>query len=361
MSTIMPEFQDWVTEKPLLIAGPCSAESAEQMIKIARALASMGIKIFRAGIWKPRTRPGMFEGIGVQGLCWLQQVKKETNMLTATEVATARHVYEALKYDVDMLWVGARTTVNPFAVQEIAEAVAGIDIPILMKNPVNPDIDLWMGSIERLYAKGLRKIGVIHRGFTDLKEKYYRNSPHWEVAIELKRRIPQLPIICDPSHIGGKRELIHELSQKALDLGFDGLIIEVHNDPDHALSDAKQQITPDAFHELLQNLLIRHPDPESPEVREILNNIRQHIDRCDDDLVELLDKRMKLAEEIGNLKKKNNLTVVQNKRWDEILQRRIEQGKELNMSSDFIYKVFEAIHEESILHQIRIMNTAHNH
>ncbi len=339
-------------KRPIVIAGPCSAETEEQVICTARQLADKGLNIFRAGIWKPRTKPGGFEGIGVEGLAWLKNVKKETGMYVSTEVATAKHVYESLKAGIDILWIGARTTANPFAVQEIADALKGVDIPILIKNPVNPDLELWIGALERIYNAGLRRLGVIHRGFSSYDKKIYRNLPQWHIPIELHRRYPDLPIFCDPSHIGGKRELIAPLCQQAMDLNFEGLIIESHCDPDKAWSDASQQVTPDVLDYILNLLVIR----KETQTTENLTELRKQIDKCDNNLIEELAKRMRIAREIGTYKKEHNITVLQTGRYNEILEKRGAQGEACGMDADFMKKVFEAIHEESVRQQIEIIN-----
>lgn len=338
--------------RPLVIAGPCSAETEEQVMDTAKQLAANGIKIMRAGIWKPRTKPGGFEGVGSEGLAWLKKVKKETGMYVSTEVATQKHVYEALKYSVDMLWIGARTTANPFAVQEIAEALQGVDIPVLIKNPVNPDLELWIGAFERLSKVGLTKLGAIHRGFSSYDKKIYRNLPQWHIPIELKRRYPNLPIICDPSHIGGKRDLIQPLSQQAMDLNFEGLIIETHCNPDCAWSDASQQVTPDRLKEILSALVIR----EGVQTTEDLSALRRQIDELDDQLLELMAKRMRVSCEIGTFKKEHNMTIVQTDRYDEILNKRVSQAEGMGMNPEFMRIVLEAIHEESVRQQVDILN-----
>lgn len=339
-------------ERPLVIAGPCSAETEEQVINTAQQLANKGIKIFRAGIWKPRTKPGGFEGVGIEGLRWMQRVKQETGMLTATEVATAKHAEEALKADIDILWVGARTTANPFAVQELADALKGVDIPVLVKNPVNPDLELWIGALERINGAGIKRLAAIHRGFSNYDKSIYRNLPQWHIPIELRRRIPTLPIICDPSHIGGKRELIAPLCQQAMDLGFDGLILESHCNPDAAWSDAKQQVTPDILDYILNLLVIR----KETQTTENLSELRKQIDECDNNLIQELAKRMRVAREIGTYKKEHNMTILQTGRYNEILDKRASQGSLCGMSSQFIKKVFEAIHEESVRQQMEILN-----
>lgn len=342
-------------EKPLFIAGPCSAESQEQMLNTASGLKEGGVSVFRAGIWKPRTRANQFEGVGNIGLEWLRIVKQETGMLVSTEVAQVKHVYEALKANVDVLWIGARTTANPFAVQEIAEALRGVNIPVFVKNPVNPDVELWIGAIERLNKMGLEKIGAVHRGFSSFDASLFRNIPKWQIPIELKRRLPDLPIISDPSHIGGRRNLIQTLSQKALDLDFDGLMIEVHENPQCALSDTKQQITPDAFKEIKNQLIFRKGKPENISLDE-LEDLRYKIDFYDKEIINLLGKRMEEAEAIGRYKLANKMTVLQSKRWDQLLDKNIKKGEEKNLSKDFIFSVFKAIHQESINKQSNILN-----
>ena len=339
-------------KRPMIIAGPCSAESREQVLKTASELAARGVKIFRAGIWKPRTKPGGFEGIGVEGLPWMKQVKQETGMLVATEVATPAHVFEALKAGIDILWVGARTVTNPFAMQELADALKGVDIPILVKNPVNPDLELWVGAIERLYNAGLRRLGVIHRGFSSYEKKIYRNAPLWHIPIELRRRYPNLTIFCDPSHIGGKRELVAPLCQQAMDLNFDGLIVESHCNPDCAWSDASQQVTPDVLDYILNLLVIR----KETQTTENLNVLRKQIDECDDNIIQELAKRMRVAREIGTYKKEHDITVLQTGRYNEILEKRGAQGEQCGMSAEFVKVIFEAIHEESVRQQMEIIN-----
>ena len=339
-------------QRPIIIAGPCSAESEEQVMDTARRLAAYGIKIFRAGIWKPRTKPGGFEGIGKEGLPWLRRVKDELGMLTTTEVATPNHVELALEAGIDILWIGARTMANPFAVQEIADALKGLDVPVFCKNPVNPDLELWIGGLERINQAGIERMAVIHRGFSTYEKRLYRNLPMWHVPIELRRHIPNLPIFCDPSHIGGRRELIAPLSQQAMDLGFDGLMIESHCNPDCAWSDAKQQVTPDVLDFILDKLVIR----QSIQTSESLEMLRKEIDKLDNDLLELLARRMKISREIGTYKKEHSMTVVQTRRYSEILSKRGAQGALCGMSNDFVKNVFEAIHEESVRQQVEIMN-----
>ena len=339
-------------EKPTVIAGPCSAETEEQVIETARQLAYKGCHIFRAGVWKPRTKPGGFEGNGEAALPWLKRVKEETGMLTSTEVATPEHVELALKYDIDILWVGARTSANPFAMQAIADSLQGVDIPVLVKNPVNPDLELWIGAMERINQAGVKRIAAIHRGFSSYDKKIYRNLPMWQIPIELRRRIPELPIFCDPSHIGGRRELIAPLCQQAMDLGFDGLIIECHCDPDKAWSDAKQQITPDILDYILGLLVIR----DQSVTTEGISALRKQIDDLDNQLMELLSKRMRVCREIGHYKKEHNMTVLQTSRYNEILNKRGAQGSLCGMDPNFIKTIFEAVHEESVRQQIEIIN-----
>lgn len=338
-------------KRPLIIAGPCSAETEEQVMETARKLAARGIKIFRAGVWKPRTKPGGFEGNGTMALPWLKRVKEELGMYTAVEVATAAHVREALAYDVDMLWIGARTTANPFAVQEVADALEGMDIPVLIKNPVNPDLDLWIGAVERVYNAGIRKLGVIHRGFSSYDKKIYRNLPQWHIPIELRRQLPNLPIICDPSHIGGRRELIAPLCQQAMDLNFDGLIVESHCNPEKAWSDAAQQVTPDVLELILNTLVIR----DTNQTTESLATLRRQIDELDSSLLELLAKRMRVSREIGQYKKEHNMPILQTQRYDEILQNRIKQAEQMGMDAEFMKTILVAIHEESVRNQQDIM------
>lgn len=339
-------------ERPFVIAGPCSAETEEQVMTTARQLANYGCHMFRAGIWKPRTKPGGFDGNGEKALPWMQQVKKETGMLTATEVATPEHVELALKYGIDVLWVGARTTANPFAMQALADALKGTDVPVLVKNPTNPDLELWIGALERLNLAGIKRLGAIHRGFSSYDNKIYRNLPTWQIPIELHRRIPDLPIINDPSHIGGRRELIAPLCQQAMDLGFDGLIVESHCDPDKAWSDAKQQVTPDVLDYILSLLVIR----DETVTTEGIVQLRKQIDEIDNQLMEMLSKRMRVCREIGHYKKEHNMTVLQTSRYNEILDKRGAQGALCGMAPEFVAKVFENIHEESVRQQIEIIN-----
>jgi len=339
-------------KRPIVIAGPCSAETEQQVIDTATQLAKKGIKIFRAGIWKPRTKPGGFEGVGTVGLPWMQRVQQELGMLVATEVATPKHVEAALGAGIDILWIGARTVANPFAMQELADSLRGVDIPVLVKNPVNPDLELWIGGLERINGAGIKRLAVIHRGFSSYDKRIYRNLPMWHIPIELRRRIPALPIFGDPSHIGGARELIAPLSQQAMDLGFDGLIIESHCTPDAAWSDAKQQVTPDVLDFILDKLVVRNVTQST----ESLEALRRQIDEVDNSLIELLSKRMRISREIGQYKREHGMTVVQTGRYSEILDKRGAQGVLCGMSSDFMKCIFEAIHEESVRQQIEIMN-----
>jgi chorismate mutase len=340
-------------QRPMVIAGPCSAESEEQVMKTATELAANGIKIYRAGIWKPRTKPGGFEGVGAVGLPWLQRVQRETGMYISTEVAMKSHVFEAVQAGVDILWIGARTSANPFAMQEVADALKELNFQgvVLIKNPVNPDLELWIGAIERIYNAGVRKIGVIHRGFSSYDKKLYRNLPQWHIPIELKRRIPNLPIIGDPSHIGGKRELIAPLSQQAMDLNYDGLIIESHCDPDKAWSDKDQQVTPDVLNYILNLLVIR----DTKQTTESLAELRKQIDELDNELLEILAKRMRVSREIGQYKKEHNMPVLQTSRYDEILDKRVAHAKELNIGDEFMAQVMEEIHSESVRQQIEVL------
>lgn len=339
-------------ERPFVIAGPCSAETEEQVITTAHQLASRGCRIYRAGVWKPRTKPGGFEGNGEQALPWLQRVKQETGMLVATEVATPEHVELALKYGIDILWVGARTSANPFAMQALADSLRGTDAVVFVKNPVNPDLELWIGAMERINQAGITRMAAIHRGFSSYDNKIYRNAPTWQIPIELRRRIPNLPIICDPSHIGGRRELIAPLCQQAMDLGFDGLIVESHCSPDEAWSDAKQQVTPDVLDYILGLLVIR----DGSVTTEGIHELRKQIDELDNQLMELLTKRMRVCREIGQYKKEHNMTVLQTVRYNEIQNKRGAQGALCGMDPDFVRKIFEEVHEESVRQQMEIIN-----
>ena len=340
---------------PVVIAGPCSAETEEQVLKIAHSLKNTDVSFFRAGIWKPRTRPGMFEGVGALGLQWLQRVKDETGLKTATEVANKDHVKLALEHDIDMLWIGARSTVSPFIIQEIADELKGTDKIILVKNPVNPDLPLWIGALERLQRAGIEKLGVIHRGFSTYEKTKYRNIPEWQLVIELQNKYPNLPIICDPSHITGKRDLIFDVSQTALDLNFEGLMIETHCNPDAAWSDAAQQVTPERLVEIMNDLRIRKTSTSEEDYVSQLGNLRSRIDIIDEQLLDLLKKRMDIADEIGTLKKANNVAILQNTRWHEILGKMILEGEQRNLSEEFVIQVFKAIHQESINRQARIV------
>jgi chorismate mutase len=354
------EMKNWLDDfklnHPLVIAGPCSAETEDQVLKIAHELKNSDVSIFRAGIWKPRTRPGMFEGVGAIGLKWLQKVKEETGLLIATEVANSNHVKLALDHDVDILWIGARSTVSPFIIQEIADALEGTDKIVLVKNPVNPDLALWLGGIERLYSANIKKLGVIHRGFSTYEKTNYRNNPEWQLPIELQNRFPDLPLICDPSHIAGRRDILQDISQTALDLNFDGLMIETHTNPDKAWSDAAQQITPKVLIKMMEDLKMRKITNEEFDYKNSLNTFRTQIDVIDHGLLYNLGKRMKVAIEIGNLKKKKNVAVLQTKRWNEILGKMILDGEKKGLSEEFILRMFKAIHQESINHQKRVIN-----
>ena len=343
-------------EKPLIIAGPCSAETEEQLLETSRQVKEQGIKVLRAGIWKPRTRPNNFEGVGVEALKWAQTVKKETGLYFSTEVGNPKHVEEALKHDIDILWIGARSTVNPFTVQEIAESLRGTNIPVLVKNPINPDLALWIGALERISNVGITKLGAIHRGFSSFQKTRYRNLPMWQIAIELKNQLPQIPLICDPSHICGSRDIIFEVSQKAIDLDYDGLMIETHRDPDNAWSDASQQVTPVSLGNILKNLKFRKPTSEDIEFITILEELRQQIDHLDKDLYETIAARMKIVDEIGFYKKRNNVTVFQKDRWKEISDTRRDWAEKLNLNPDFMGELFKVIHNASIRRQEYIMN-----
>jgi chorismate mutase len=354
------EMRTWLDDlnlsHPLVIAGPCSAETEEQVLKIAHALKDTDVNYFRAGIWKPRTRPGMFEGVGALGLKWLQKVKEETGMKICTEVANAAHVKLALEHDVDLLWIGARSTVSPFIMQEIADALDGTDKPVLIKNPVNPDLSLWLGGIERIYKSGVKNIGAIHRGFSTYEKTNYRNNPEWQLVIEFQNKYPDIPLINDPSHITGNRNMIFDLSQTALDLNFDGLMIETHFDPDNAWSDASQQVTPETLIQIMRDLKIRKETDSEVNYNKQLENLRAQIDVIDNQIIGLLGKRMKAADGIGELKKSKNVSVLQSKRWNEILGRMVMEGESKGLSEEFILKMFKAIHQESINHQERIIN-----
>jgi chorismate mutase len=354
------ELRNWLNafglQHPLVIAGPCSAETEAQVLKIAHQLKNTDTTVLRAGIWKPRTRPGNFEGVGALGLKWLQKAKEETGLLTTTEVANANHVDLALKHDIDILWVGARTTVSPFIVQELAEALKGTDKTVLIKNPVNPDLALWLGAVERFYEAGVKNLGVIHRGFSTYEKTRYRNNPEWQIPIDLQNRFPDLPLILDPSHIAGRRDIIFDLCQTALDLNYDGLMVETHYDPDNAWSDANQQITPATLNQMTVDLRIRKQEGDEVEYINKLATKRAQIDVIDHKLLEVLGNRMKISDKIGKLKKDNNVAILQTKRWNEILGKMILQGEDNDLSEEFILKLYKAIHQESINHQKKIIN-----
>jgi len=352
-------IESWAktNHKPLIIAGPCSAETPEQLMSTAKLLKDLGkVDVLRAGIWKPRTRPNAFEGSGEEGLKWLAEVKKELGIQIGTEVANPEHIELALKYGVDVLWIGARTTVSPFAIQEMADAMAGVkDKAVLIKNPTHPELGLWIGAFERFYRAGVRDLAAIHRGFSTIDKSKFRNVPTWSIPIELKRIAPQIPIICDPSHIGGKRDLIFEISQKAMDLGFDGLMIETHIDPDKAWSDADQQVTPERLGEILNDLKIRTESTSNVDFNDHLEELRAKIDNIDRELVETLATRMAVVEKIGEYKRDNNVTTLQVKRWDDIMKNRSELAKKLGINEEFVVDVFKLVHEESIRRQTEIM------
>lgn len=348
--------EKWL-KRPLIISGPCSAETPEQVLETATRLAKTGkVDILRAGIWKPRTKPGLFEGIGAVGLPWLLQAKKITGMPLTVEVATAKHVEDALKHEIDMLWIGARTTVNPFSVQEVADALRGVEIPVLIKNPINPDLELWSGGIERLQKVGLKQLGMIHRGFSSYGNTEYRNAPMWHLPIEMKRRFPEMLLVCDPSHICGNRTLLQAVAQKSIDLDFGGLMIETHIDPDNAWSDAKQQITPETLSKMLDELVWRSEISNEQAFISALTTLREQINQMDDELLTLLGQRMKIADKIGTYKKQNNITILQTNRWNEILDRAFQKGELLGLSREFITRYFDAVHLESINHQNKVMN-----
>ncbi|MDR1340815.1 MAG: chorismate mutase [Prevotellaceae bacterium] len=347
-------------EWPLLIAGPCSAESEEQLMDTAQKLiATKRISAFRAGIWKPRTRPNSFEGIGVKGLPWMQEVKRKTGLRIATEVANAEHVELALKYGVDILWIGARTSANPFSVQEIADSLKGVDVAVLIKNPVNPDTELWIGALERINKAGIRKLAAIHRGFSSHEKSVFRNAPMWNIPIELKSACPELPIICDPSHICGNTELIPFISQKALDMNVDGLMIESHNNPPCAWSDAKQQLLPEQYGELIHGLLLRSVSMKG-EDQTVLSELRSSIDRLDDEIIQKLSLRMKISGKIGEYKKENSVTILQMDRWKNIVDNRINMGKAMGLSENFLKEYLDLVHQESINVQSNVMNEKKN-
>lgn len=362
MQTANQSMKELVQEKwnkrPLIISGPCSAETEEQVLETATRLSETGkVDVLRAGIWKPRTKPGMFEGVGTRALSWLLQAKKITGLPTTVEVATGKHVQDALQFDVDILWLGARTTVNPFSVQEIADALRGVDIPVLIKNPIHPDLELWGGGIERLQKVGIKHIGMIHRGFSSYGNTEFRNAPMWHLPIEMKRRFPEMLLICDPSHICGNRTMLQSVAQKSIDLDFGGIMLESHIDPDHAWSDAKQQITPEQLSDLLDHLVWRHGNTDEKEFITALSTLREQINQLDDELITLLAQRMKIADKIGAYKKNNNITILQTNRWNTILERAFKTGESLGLSKEFITKYFDAVHLESINHQNKIMNS----
>jgi len=347
-------LKNWAKE-PLIVAGPCSAETEEQVLETVKQIKEYApsVSLIRAGTWKPRTRPNAFEGVGAVGLPWVKKAGREVGLPVAIEVANEMHVELALKNDIDVLWIGARTTVSPFNVQAIADALKGVDIPVMIKNPVNPDLDLWIGAVERLYAAGVKKLAVIHRGFSSYEKTIYRNPPMWEIPIELRRRYPMLPIIVDPSHMGGSRELIQVLSQQAMDMGFDGLMIESHINPDKAWSDAKQQVTPERLGQILDEIIFRQPNIASDSYQ-TLHDLRARVDRIDDYIIELMCERMGIAEEIGQFKKEHHLAIHQSQRWSSIVKRALEKGKRGGLTGDFLLKVFQQVHNESIRHQTKV-------
>jgi chorismate mutase len=343
-------------KRPLIISGPCSAETEEQVLHTAERLAATGkVDVLRAGIWKPRTKPGLFEGIGVKGLPWLVQAKKQTGLPIAVEVATDKHVEDALQFDIDILWIGARTTVNPFSVQEVADALRGTNVPVLIKNPINPDLELWSGAIERLQKAGVKEIGMIHRGFSNYGNMEYRNAPMWHLPIEMKRRFPEMLLVCDPSHICGNRLMLQSVAQKAIDLDFGGLMLESHIDPDNAWSDAKQQVTPERLKEILEALVWRDENTTREDFVTALATLREQINHIDDELMTLIGQRMKVADKIGAYKRDNNITILQTNRWNEILDKAVSKGETLGLSKEFIVRYFDAVHLESISHQNKVM------
>jgi chorismate mutase len=358
MNNQKERVQEKWKKRPLIISGPCSAETEEQVVETAVRLAKTGkVDVLRAGIWKPRTRPGSFEGIGTKGLPWLQQARKLSGLPTAVEVATGKQVEDALHFDLDILWIGARTTVNPFSVQDVADALRGVDIPVLVKNPINPDLELWIGAVERVAKAGIKQVGLIHRGFSSYGNTEYRNAPMWHLAIEMHRRNPDMLLINDPSHICGRRDILFEVAQEAINLDYDGLMIETHIDPDNAWSDAKQQITPEQLTELLDAITWRKEEIASPEAHAVLEKMRQQINQLDDELLQLLGQRMKIADRIGEYKKDNNITILQTRRWNEILERASKKGEKFGLSKEFVTKYFDAVHMESINHQNKVFNS----
>ena len=343
------EWGMFTEPRPSVVAGPCSAETEEQVMETAKGLKDLGINVYRAGIWKPRTHPGSFEGIGSEGLKWMQRVRKEYGLKVSTEVASEKHVYECLKFGVDLVWIGARTTANPFLVQQIADALKDTDIPVLVKNPVNPDLDLWIGALERLNRAGIRKLGVIYRGFSTFDKIKYRNDPQWQVAVELRSRYPELPFFVDPSHMGGSKDYIREISQRSLDLGFEGLMIESHCNPAVALSDAKQQLTPCELKELLYNqIVVREKDSDAPDWKENIDQLRAKIDIIDENILYALGSRMKISRQIGEYKKNNNIAILQTSRWDKVLAKVVEQAKDYGIPEKCIVDIFNTIHEASV-------------
>ncbi len=360
-----PVFDDIVTVqswwpasgKPFLISGPCSVETEDQLIETANALAAEGkTHLLRGGIWKPRTRPDSFEGVGEKGLEWMVNARKESGLPIATEVATAEHVELCLKHDFDVLWIGARTTVNPFSVQEIADALKGTNVPVIVKNPVNPDLQLWIGAIERIHRAGITKIIAMHRGFSHFGDSIYRNKPMWEIPIALKTQFPDLSIFCDPSHICGRRDLLAQVAQKALDLRMDGLMLESHRDPDNAWSDARQQVTPEKLSEIIDSLFVRNPESDNEKYTNELHAIRSRIDKVDEEIIQLISKRMRITEELAHYKKEHNVTILQVERWKEIMEGRTMLGESLGLTKEFLEKYLEQLHKESIRTQERIMN-----
>jgi chorismate mutase len=345
-------------KRPLIISGPCSAETEQQVVETATRLAATGkVDLLRAGIWKPRTRPGSFEGVGSIGLTWLQEAKRVSKLPIAVEVATSRQVEDALNHDVDILWIGARTTVNPFSVQDIADALHGVDIPVMIKNPINPDLELWTGAVERVAKAGIQQIGLIHRGFSSYGNTEFRNAPMWHLAIEMHRRYEDLLFINDPSHICGRRDILQEVAQEAINLDYDGLMIETHIDPDNAWSDASQQITPEQLSVLLDGIIWRKEEITSPEAHAVLEKMRQQINQLDDELLHLLGQRMKIADKIGAYKKENNITILQTRRWNEILERAEKKGQKFGLTKEFIVSYLDAVHMESITHQNKVFNS----